>query len=397
MELTILTKNISEILKEPIVLRVCICNGLSQAGREIKTIKRLQMNRNTSIYVAAALLLAEGAGSQAQSSYTLQTITAPAGTRVGVAEAMNNLGHVVGSSIRDIVSGKKTTTVPGPPFLWASGNADALPPASGRAQAEAHGLSDTDWIVGESYNVVNGYRRDHCATLWVREANGNFSALNLNSLVPGSESWSYAASYAVAEDGRFVAVEASAGVFLLEFVQSEVVVHPLGETYIWDLRVSGADLRIAGSKDNRAFRWNWESGMEDLHGMLPGTSFGTAINENHEVAGVYRVNGANRPAYWNAAGTFVDIFGGTASGGYATGINPGGNVVGWATVGNPARTVAFRWHASCGVEDLNSLKSPSNSSGINLNWAGAINDSGAILARGSTKSTGSVYVLMTPQ
>jgi hypothetical protein len=123
-----------------------------------------------------------------------------------------------------------------------------------------------------------------------------------------------------------------------------------------------------------------------------------AVNSLNQVAGVYRVNGANRPAYWNEFGHYVDIFAGKATGGYALGINDSGFVVGWATLGKPGpSSIVFLWRPSTGAKDLNTMKSPGDTSGITLNWAGSINQAGQILARGSSKTGSTVYVLLNPQ
>jgi len=72
-------------------------------------------------------------------------------------------------------------------------------------------------------------------------------------------------------------------------------------------------------------------------------------------------------------------------------------VVGWATLSKPGpASTVFLWSPSTGARDLNSLKSATDTSGVSLNWAGKINNAGQILARGSTKTTSSLYVLMQP-
>jgi probable HAF family extracellular repeat protein len=115
------------------------------------------------------------------------------------------------------------------------------------------------------------------------------------------------------------------------------------------------------------------------------------------VAGFRRNSGVDRAVYWNQNGTMQDIgtLGGTAA--TARSINDAGKVVGWATTGGrKAVSHAFLWDSSTGMRDLNALKSPTDTSGLELTSAAKINNAGQILAGGTSKTLGSKIVLLNP-
>jgi uncharacterized membrane protein len=338
-------------------------------------------------------------------TYTLQEIAPPAGTERCTAQWLNNPGQVVGGTSVLSGTGKKASLVSGPAFFWENGHSVILSPLPGHENAEAHALSDTGLAVGSSSRVVDG-RRVTRATAWVRSAAGDFAPLDLNALASPEAGWSFDEAWAVSQDGRYIGVEdyAYGGSILLELNEAGGLagLHPLGvNVWLWEARSMTGSLLLTGDLNDKAFWWDWTGDTRvDLHGNLPGTSFGTALNSVGETAGVYRVDGANRPAFWTAGGQLVDIFSGTAAGGYALGLNDAGLVTGWATLktGKRGTTVmAFLWHPSTGARDLNGLKSSSDTSGLVLNWAGRINEAGQILARGSSKTRSNVQVVLTPE
>ena len=352
--------------------------------------------------LSAALLLAPAtlisAASLYAQTFTIAPITPPAGTYGAVAEGLNNVGQVAGYTTVRVGTGTKATVVRGPAFWWENGNSTILPPVAGKHYSEAHALSDNGMAVGISFDIVNGQMTDYHATRWLRNTDGTFTPADLNSILPAGPNLE---PQAISEDGRFIGIEGTAlGPVLAEFDASGQLVSysVLGVNSVWDIRmVPLGDLLITGDLANgHAFLWDSEN-LTDLHPTIPGSSFGTALNHLKQVAGVYRVNGANRPVYWTESAAFVDIFAGKATGGYALGINDAGYVVGWATLSKPGpASTVFLWSPSTGARDLNSLKSATDTSGVSLNWAGKINNAGQILARGSTKTTSSLYVLMQP-
>lgn len=352
--------------------------------------------------LAAAIALLAAASTACAQTYKAIPINPPAGTYACFGQGLNNPGQVVGYTTSKVGTGKKATTVRGPAFLWEGGQSIALPPVAGKQFAEAHAISDTGLAVGVSYDLVSGSMSDLRATGWIQNPDGSVTGIDFNSILPSGSGAVLNEAWAVSEDGRSITVDDNTygGTMLLELNSSRdfTSVTPLGNnTWVWDVRgLADDDLKITGDSNGHAFLW--DSGtFTDLHPNLPGSSYGCAVNALGQVAGVYRVSGANRPAYWNGNGQYVDIFAGKATGGDALGINDAGAVVGWATLKKPGPTsTVFLWQPATGAKDLNSLKSPSDTTGITISWAGKINQAGQILARGSTK-TASTFVLLNPE
>jgi hypothetical protein len=273
---------------------------------------------------------------------------------------------------------------------------------SGRGDRVVRRKLDSRSKLHAATNVLDGRRTEARATLWTRDADGHFEATDLNSLLPPESGWFFEDVWAVSQDGRLVSVHARDydGAILLELDEAgaQARIIPLGACVVWDIRLYDGDLRMTGSLQNQhAFVWDGEAFI-DLHpSNLPGTSSGWGVNHMNQTAGVYRVNGVDRPAYWDEQGNYLDLFAGKATGGAALGINEAGYVVGWASLKRPGpASMVFLWHPTTGALDVNSLLSPADTSGLTLNWAGKINHANQILARGSSKNTGNVYVLMHP-
>jgi probable HAF family extracellular repeat protein len=121
-----------------------------------------------------------------------------------------------------------------------------------------------------------------------------------------------------------------------------------------------------------------------------------SVNNFGEVAGYISVSGIDQAFFWNASGVKSQLPTLGGGQGYAYGINDGGYVIGWSQrAGKNTTAHAFLWHPNTGILDLNFLKSPSDTSGIELTSAMKITNAGQILASGVTKSGGG-YVLLTP-
>ena len=122
------------------------------------------------------------------------------------------------------------------------------------------------------------------------------------------------------------------------------------------------------------------------------------VNGFGEAAGWgIKAGGGTQSCFWHEDGTLETIpsLGGSLS--RATSINDDGYVVGWSDrSGRNAARHAFRWDAVTGISDLNSLKSPTDTSGLEILYAYKINDAGQILGR-AEKSNNGYIVLLTPQ
>lgn len=148
-----------------------------------------------------------------------------------------------------------------------------------------------------------------------------------------------------------------------------------------------------GSKFDRAYLFDGMT-THDL-GTLPGyvDSSGSQVNSTGEVAGwAYSIGGIYR-AFLYDGNTMIDLgtLGGPSS--FSSALNDGGDVVGWSDLSAGEQDAFLDDNGQ--MEDLNALI-PSDS-GIHLDDAVGINDSGQIIASGTDASgNASSAFLLTP-
>ncbi len=358
--------------------------------------------------VGAALLASTAARAQ---TFTVQKINPPAGTASCVAQGLNNSGQVVGYT--KVKVGKNT--VLGPAFTWVNGLATTLPPLSGQPSAEATEVSGPGLIIGGRYLSTAGR-----ATWWEKTPTG-YQPRDWNVLLPPGSGVTLLRADSLSQDGRYVSFQAVLGATGERDIVAEIQLDPtgllpLGIVAYWDVTdvwgvtdvhhdgaglvravgLGGPDVDVPG-----AFLWSkapdGEVQMLDLHPPTEQTTGAWAVNGLGQAAGFRRNSTVDRAVFWNASGVMQDLgtLGGTES--VAQSINEGGNVVGWAmTGGRQSVRHAFLWDASTGLRDLNALKSPTDTSGLELTSAWKINNAGQILAVGSSKTLGSGPVLLKP-
>lgn len=136
-------------------------------------------------------------------------------------------------------------------------------------------------------------------------------------------------------------------------------------------------------------------GFTDLGGLFP-ESFGLAINDSGQVAGIFRPAGTfdQHPFLSDPNGeTLLDL--GTLGGQFAgaLGLNNSGAVVGYSDIVLGELRDAFIYTSASGIQDLNSLIDPSL--GIHLFTAYDINNEGQIIVTGSFNNQAHSY-LLTP-
>jgi uncharacterized membrane protein len=357
----------------------------------------------------AALVLGialSAASAQAQ-TYTLTPINPPAGSVGSTVFGMNNHGAVVGAT--SVKSGKNT--VAGPAFVWAAGTSAALTtPLS--ASCAANDISDTGLIVGRTGGSPTR------AVWWQAAAGGGYATGDWNALLPVGSPLFLHEAMAVSADGQFVVFDGSnsttglwgAVVARLEPQGLTLWTIPtigdppvnLRDSLADDIHFDGTTVRLAGSYTpegtnlSLAFRWELDvaTGATAMTGLDSRQTNARSVNSSGTAAG-YTYLGY-LACVWHADGTMQQLptLGGTTNA--ANSINDAGYAVGWsARSGRNATNHAFLWHAATGTRDLNALKSPADTSGLELTTAYQINSAGQILARGVTKTT-SANVLLTP-
>jgi probable HAF family extracellular repeat protein len=344
-----------------------------------------------------------GAASAPAETYTLTQINPPAGAESGSAASVNNLGQIVGNT--SVKAGR--SIVPGPAFVWANGAAVSLPSPGSDSAAHANAISDSGLIVGHSTAPR--------AVWWQAAVGGGYAVGNWNDLLPAGSPLFLADAVAVSQDGQFVVFDAMntvSGLYAPAVARVEAgtitpwsidtggnPAMPLFDCLASDIHHDGTTVRVVGfyarsqNDTPHAFLWQRDlasgaTSMIDLDNQNAG-SLAQGVNASGEVAGNINIAGVYQAYFWNASGVKQQLgtLGGARS--YAASINDAGTVTGWsARSGKNATAHAFLWSLSTGIRDLNSLKSASDTSGIELTSALKVNNAGQVLARGTRKSVG---------
>ena len=218
------------------------------------------------------------------------------GSTWSIAEDINDLGHVVGTSMADVVGARRA-------FLWQNGTMRSLGTLGG-SQSGAEGVNDLGHVVGWSDTTGGGER----AFLW---RDGTMRSLGT---LGGSSSRAFDISNA-------------------------------GQVVGWSM--------LAGTPGFHAVRWQ-NGVIEDL-GVLGGSnSAAWGINELGEIVGRSDTTGGGQRAVLWQNGTMRSLgtLGGTSS--EAIGVNELGQVVGASTTQVPGVSRAFIWQDGV-MEDLGTL------------------------------------------
>ena len=370
-------------------------------------------------FLALTACLCSAASALAE-TYTLTQINPPAGASSSSVESVNNGGQVVGNT--SIKSGG--SSVPGPAFVWTNGTAVTLPSFASDTAAEARAIGDAGVIVGQSPRA-NTYSQLPRAVWWQNTGAG-YVVADWNAFLPAGSSLRLITAVAISTDSQFVVFDqvdsvtghdqavvaqvAFTGATPSEFSKLWLI-DSLDGTVSSDGFVSaGTDIshngngivRVVGyaqlqGTSGRAFLWEKDVvseavRMTDLDTVTTSFSSGEGVNIHGEVTG----NIGSQAYYWNALGVKQQLptLGGARS--FAHSINDAGSIVGWSQRSGKNTTAhAFIWQVSSGIRDLNTLKTATDTSGIELTSAGKINNLGQILSRGVRKSVG-VNVLLKP-
>jgi probable HAF family extracellular repeat protein len=315
------------------------------------------------VSAAMALMLLGQASAQ---SYTITDLGVLPGGNYTQPTALNQHGGVVGAA--------NSTNSANHAFLWTSaqGLRDLGTLGSPNNDSTANGINNSNQVVGYSFTANNS---DPRAFLWTNSAGmkslgtlgGNSSTaagINDTGQVVGS---SYTKKNSSTEHP-----------FLWTAAGGMVDLGTLGGTHAEALAInnSGAVVGYSYLSDNvtyHAFLWTPAGGMQDL-GTLGGlNSVAFAINDKNHVVGYADAPSGYETAFiWEEGGAMESL--GAGLGAAANGIDEWDQVVGSFAPG------AFLWTVTQHAQALVNLIPPN--SGWTLSYAGAINQSGQIIAFG---------------
>ena len=382
--------------------------------------------------LAMGLVLCSAMTAPAQ-TYTITKLAVPAGTTFdpmipAMNPSMNNLGQVVGNT--NVFTSR--TWSAGPAFVWENGTYLSLPPLPSDAAGGVNAISDSGLVVGWSPREHPSQILPHRAVWW-RKSGAGYVVGDWNALLlPNFPNYPLLLREAsgISHDGQFVAFRATnivserlfAAVAQLNH-SGEIIamrsIDTFGNPAVTLLsskavnpyfNASTSTVRLAGSgttQDGVTHRclWEWDvvTGSITMAERSSPNLFVDVILEDvngfGEAAGWgIKAGGGTQSCFWHEDGTLQPIpsLGGALS--RAASINDDGFVVGWSDrSGRNAARHAFRWDALTGItSDLNSLKSPTDTSGLEIRYAFKINDAGQILGAAS-KGSAWYTVLLTPQ
>jgi len=345
----------------------------------------------------AAMLVVLGVAvppAAAQRSYRV-TDLGTLGGNVSQAQAVNDLGQVVGWSTIDTGTGLKHA------FRWENGVMTDLGTYRDW-ESGAFGINNSGQVVGNSRHAL----------LW----NGDGGIVDLGVLHGDAKYTMWSLAYDINEAGQVVGDSPSAALdgsdhgYIWDREHGMVSIGKLGDPGAYDHTVAHA-INDAGQVVGwsyvgpaHAFLWDAASGMVDLGTFTGWASFAYDINNLGQVVGAYNSNSAmnNRGQLafrWDAANGMIDLgtlglsFGGTLGvdefvSSAARAINDQGDVVGTATTsivspefdyGGKDVLHAFLWRSGV-MTDLNDLIFAG--SGWTLEVATDINSIGQIVGWG---------------
>ena len=362
------------------------------------------------------------ASALAQTTYTLTQISPPSGATSSSVESVNNHGQVVGNT--KVKVGR--SNIPGPAFVWANGVALSLPSLGADPAAQANGISDSGLIVGHSPSLYVYDPNSPPKAVWWQLSSGQYQVGDWNTLLPANSRLFLAAAISISEDGQFVVFDAkdkdsgryypvvarigSGGMSMTTWtINYSPALEPLYDGYGSDIHSNETALRVVGyyakTETDIAHPFLWEMNLNSLvvtmrdldEPNLNRYGFTEGVNGAGEIVGDINISGIYQAHFWNAFGVKQQLptLGGARS--ISSSINDNGLVTGLSSrSGKNVLHHAFLWDSKTGaISDLNALKSPTDTSGIELTNGRNINDAGQILAFGLRKGVGH-NVLLNP-
>ncbi len=272
----------------------------------------------------------------------LQPITTDPGVAF-LPQVINNAGTALGflQSINGSYSGQ--------PAVWQNGNLSVLSPLQSDSIAQAWGINDSNKVVGQSVTASVTLSR---AVVWQ-----NGTAEDLSSLLPSGAASSSA-----------TAINNAGQIVVNTF---DMLTHTNGQSYLLN------DTQLVAIDP-------------------PGASanvFGTAINDQAQVAGVTWSNSESTQAFLWSKGKMIiaaPLFSDGTSDNQPVAINSSGIIIG-NTITSYGISAPFVWDGISELQNLNDLI-PSGS-GWNLQSVDAINDQGDIVGIGVYEGIESEFIL----
>jgi probable HAF family extracellular repeat protein len=336
-------------------------------------------------------LVGEWDSCSSSTSYIVTDLGAITGTKSSLGWNINSNGDVAG--FEEDSSGNPVA------WLLDCGTFSALGTVGG-SYAEAHGINNSNRVVGWSHNA-GGKRRAFTYS------GGTMTDLGVISSRTDSESQAVNASsevvgtvfnFASPPHSRLAFLYLPVGAYSLSAGMNSLGTLGGTQSEGFDINDSG---QVVGGAQNASgnFRpFRWQNGTMTNLGTLGGETVipdhrAEAINASGDVCGrSYTAGAAKRAFFWDGSMTDLGVLtGGTES--WAFGLNESQVVVGTSNVTGGAYH-AFVWDAVNGMRDLNDLDP--GGSGWTLTRATDINDDGSIVGWGTNGSGNVRAFLLTP-
>lgn len=326
-----------------------------------------------------ALLLALGRPASAQTHYSVKDLGRVSGFNRFMGTGINATGQASVSSAQSGYTGHAL-------FYNGANLLDLGTLGGSNNQSQARGINNQGWVVGWANNKANSIR----PALWKNGGAGtdilgkNGQAIAINN----ASSPQITGTYSDAK-GSHAFLWRNGGFQTLAFRQGNAI-NDLGQ-------IAGST-QLSGNSYLTACFWSASTGVVNLPALAVGqatealgiNNVGVSVGEARDASGV--------PHAVSWQGGSIRDLGIPAGWGWtrASAINDNGVIVGGSggSAGNPG--VAWRWDATAGMVDLNTLIDPSLQ--IQFQWATGINANGQIVGYGTVP--GDVWehaLVLTPQ
>lgn len=348
--------------------------------------------KKTTIGLAAMIGMCLSASQVQAITYVMKDL-GTLGGGASTAQAVNESGHVVGTSLTAIGSPSYGSHA----FLYDGITMQDLGTLGGQ-NSWANDINNLGQVAGRSLFDSSSYSHPFFYDGTIMTDLDTLIDVNGNPQ-PVTNGWAVGMN----DLGHAVGNVATPGSFFHAFLYENNIMRDLGtldggsSSYALGINESGKVVGYSNTADpaSQAFYYDG-SAMINLGEVLGSTeSVANDINDSGQITGSYKGGSRYRIAYLYDGNSVTDI--GTLGGGitYAQSLNNLGDIVGYSYINNSSGTMhAFVYDGNT-IKNLNSLVVPYVYPNTVLTWANDINDKGQIAAYGTVNGATHAF-LLTP-